>query len=392
MEQPRHGFETSAIHGDGGAREGPVSPSIVTASTFRFSSVEDLALANAGKIRKDRFYLRYGSPNLTSVEERVSALEGSEASLLFASGMAAISAVAFALLRPGSRMIVQREIYGGTLSFVRDVLIPWGVAVEFVSIHERGAFESACSRKADLIFTETPTNPLCRIADLRDISKQAARAGALHACDATFASPYNQKTLALGADLVVQSATKYLGGHSDLLGGTVAGSAALVARIETIRRRMGAVPDAQLAWRLERSLKTLAVRVERQNRSAFEIAQFLSAHPKIEKVYYPGLPSHPDHVLARSQMSGFGGMLAFDVRGGEPTARKFVNSLELIAIAPSLGGVETLISPPMHTSHASIPPEERRRAGISDGSLRLSVGLESLEDIVSDLTKAFLSI
>lgn len=381
-------FETQAIHGRGRGGEGPVAAPIVASATYRFNTIEDLSLANDGKARGDQFYTRYGSPNLTSVEERLTALEGGERSLMFTSGMAAITAAFFAFLRPGARIVAQKEIYGGTYALIQELFVPWGVKADFVSIEERGGFEKACLQKADVVYTETPANPLCKIVNLKEVSAAAARAGAIHVCDATFASPYNQKTLQFGVDVVLHSATKYLGGHSDILAGAAIGPFDLIAKIEKIRRRTGAVPDPELSWRLERSLKTLALRVEQQNRAALVISQFLSTQQKIENVYYPGLPSHPDHEIARRQMTGFGGMLAFDVRGGEPGARRFADALKIIAIAPSLGGVESLISSPLRTSHAMISADERRRQGITDGTLRLSCGAENINDLLDDIKQA----
>jgi cystathionine gamma-synthase len=283
--------------------------------------------------------------------------------------------------------VATRDLYGGTLELFRETLVPWGVELALVAIEPDGELERECRKGAGLVYVETPTNPLCRIVDLRRARAAAELARAPLACDATFASPWNQATLACGADLSIQSATKYLGGHSDLLGGSVAGSASLLARIAQIRKRTGSVPDPEQAWRLERSLKTLALRMERQNASALAVARFLEQQPAIERVHYPGLEGHPDHALARRQMRAFGGIVTFDVAGGEPAARRFAEALRRIAIAPSLGGVETLICPPIHTSHARVPPAERRQSGITEGSLRLSVGVEDVEDLIDDLKR-----
>jgi cystathionine beta-lyase/cystathionine gamma-synthase len=389
MTKETRGFATRAIHGSSEPIDGPVASPIVAASTYRFHSVEDLAKANDGRARADSFYSRYGNANFTSVEERVALLEGAEGALLFASGMAAISAVAFAFLKPGARLLAQHEIYGGTVAFFREVLAAWGVEVVFFDANDTARLEAECARGAALVYVETPTNPLCRIVDLRRVADAARKSGAPVVCDATFASPVNQATLSFGVDLVIQSATKYLGGHDDLLGGTVAGSRELLRRIVPIRKRLGGVPDPQQAWRLERSLKTVALRVARQNQSALEIARWLGTRQEVERVHYPGLPDHPDHGLARKQMKGFGGMLAFDLRGGEPAARRFAEALRLVALAPSLGSVQTLICPPIHTSHSSLSPEERRKLGILDGSLRLSVGIEEPADLIADLELGF---
>jgi len=373
------------VHGPRPPQEGPIASSIVPASTFRFRTIAELAAANAGEARHDSFYTRYGNPNFTALEARVADLEGAEASLVFSTGMAAIAAVATTFLRPGTRLVATSDLYGGTIALFRELLAPWGVEVVFTS--DAADLERACRGGAALVYVETPTNPLCRIVDLRRARDAARIAGAPLACDATFASPVNQATIAGGADLSIQSATKYLGGHADLMGGTVAGSAALIAKIERVRRKTGGIPDPEQAWRIERSLKTLPLRVERQNSNALALARFLEGRRGIERVWHCGLPSHPDHEIARRQMRGFGGMLSFDVAGGEPAARRFAEALQTIAIAPSLGGVETLVSPPIHTSHASMPLDERRRAGIADGTLRLSVGVEDVEDLVADLAR-----
>ncbi len=381
------GFLTRAVHGSEDRRSGPVGVPIVASATFRFATIAALAEANAGRGSADEFYTRYGNPTIREVESRLAEIEGAEAALVFSSGMAAITAVALAFLRSGDRLVATRELYGGTLALFQQILVPLGVRVVLVSGSEEGALERACGDGAALVWVETPTNPLCRIVDLARAASAARTAGAPLACDATFASPWNQATLRAGADLSVHSATKYLGGHSDLLAGSVAGSRALIARVERVRRVTGAVPDPEQAWRLGRSLKTLALRVERQNRTAQVLAEFLESSAGIVRVHYPGLASHPDHAVAHRQMRGYGGMLTFEVDGGEPAARRFAEALRLIAIAPSLGGVESLVSPPIHTSHASLTPEERRAAGIADGALRLSVGIEDAGDLVDDLRR-----
>lgn len=389
MKGERPGYRTRAVHGSRLAGDGPLSTPVHHASTYGFKKLSDLADANAGRARADSFYSRYGNVNTTSVEDHVASLEGAEGALLFASGMAAISAVLFTFLRPGARLLAISELYGGTIACVRDVLVPWGVEAVLIDLDDRSRFEDEARRGAAMIYVESPTNPLCRIAELPWFSRLATGSGALLVCDATFASPVNQETLQLGADLVVQSATKLLGGHSDLLAGTVAGARRLLSPLEHYRRCTGAVADPEQAWRLERSLKTLPLRVEAQNASALAIARHLETRQEVERVHYPGLPSHRDHALAARQMRGFGNVVTFDLRGGEAAASRFVEALERFALAPSLGGVESLVSPPALTSHASVPAVERERIGVRAGSLRLSVGVEDVEDLLADLDRAF---
>lgn len=392
MDPNQRGLSTEAVHGARTALSGPLASAIHPSSTYRYRTLDELAAANAGTVHADTFYLRYGHPNLTAVEERVAALEGAERALVLSSGMAAISAVSFTFLSPGTRLVALREIYGGTFAFFRDVLARWGVEVIFVGLDDRDSFERECQRGAALVYVETPTNPRCRIVDLAAAKRIAANCGALLVCDATFASPVNQSTLARGADLVVQSATKYLGGHSDLLCGTVAGARSLVDRVEVFRRRTGSVPDPEQSWRLERSLKTVALRVARQSESALVLARFLTAQPEVLQVHYPGLASHPDHALAREQMRAFGGMLSFEFRGGEAAARRFAESLGLVGIAASLGGIESTVCPPAQTSHAALSRGEREKLGISAGLLRLSVGIEDPEDLIADLERGFAAL
>jgi cystathionine gamma-synthase len=386
---PEEGAGTRAVHGTQHKKAGPVATPVHTSATYRFDNIRDLAEANAGRERKDSFYSRYGNVNFSAVEDRVASLEGAEASLVFASGMAAITSVMLTFLKPGARLLALSEIYGGTVAMIRDVLIPWGASVELLDLGDRAGWEREAARGAAIVYIESPTNPLCHVADLSWFAQIAKKAKALLVCDATFASPINQQTIALGADLSLHSATKYLGGHSDLLGGVVSGARPLIERLELTRRRTGCVADPEQAWRLERSLKTLHLRVTQQNATALAIAQFLEKRPEIERVHYPGLPSHPHHALAKKQMKGFGGMLAFDLKAGVRAARRFAEALRVVAIAPSLGGVESLISPPVHTSHHFLSPEERKNLGIEDGSLRLSVGAEDPADLLRDLERGF---
>jgi cystathionine gamma-synthase len=362
-----------------------VSP-LVRSATFRFP--DTAAFAEVGLERRPGyFYTRYDNPTLRSVEDRIASLEGTERALVFASGLAAISTALLAHLRGGDRLVATRDLYGGT-QHVFSLLERFGVRVALVPVGEEAALEREVARGARLVYTETPTNPLLRIVDLERVAGIAHAAGALLAVDSTFATPVNSRPCARGADLVLHSATKYLGGHADLLGGAVAGRREALEPVERARRVLGGVMDPDGAWLLERSLKTLSLRVARANENAMKLATFLASAPGVTRVHYPGLPTHPDHALASRQMKGFGGVLSFEVEGGSEAAARVCDRLRWIARAPSLGGVESLVSSPLLSSHAMLSPQQRREAGIADGLLRLSVGVEDPEDLIADLRGA----
>ena len=386
MKGAEEGFDTLAVHGPSEGREGPVVSPIVPASTFRFPDTAAFAAVGSGK-REGYFYTRYSNPNFRSVEERLAALEGTERALVFGSGLAAISAALLAHLKAGDLVVSTRDLYGGTTA-VFELLRRFGVRIETVGLDDFGAIEREVGRGARLLYTETPTNPLVRVVDLPRLAAVARKAGALLACDATFSSPYNQRTAEFGVDLVLHSATKYLGGHGDLLGGVVAGSASHLAPVERARRVLGGVIEPAGAWMLERSLKTLGLRVARQNENGLRVAQFLKSAKGVKRVHYPGLPDHPDHAIARAQMKGFGGVVSFEVDGGLDGASRVADRLRLIALAPSLGGVESLVSQPALSSHAMLSPPARREAGIDEGLVRVALGIENAEDLIADLARA----
>ncbi len=380
------GMRTRAVHGP--EREpGPLSSPVVFSATFSFPS---LAAMNAEQEKgpDSAFYQRLGSPTVAACERRLADLEGAERALLFSSGVAATAAVFLTVLNAGDRVAALRECYGGTLQLLDYGGQHLGWRVALVAADEPSSWERALESGTKLFHIESPTNPTVRVVDLRRAAALAHAGGALLSVDGTFASPVNQKPLARGADLVVHSATKYLGGHSDLLAGVVAGRQTLMEPIWKVRRIFGATLDPLSAWHLERGLKTLPLRVEAINRTALGLAQRLAGHPGVERVHYPGLPSHPQHALAREQMSGFGGIVSVVVRGGGDAARTFAESLRLFQHGPSLGGVESLVSLPAFTSHIHLGPEERARAGIADGLVRLSIGLEDEADLWHDLEGA----
>ena len=382
-----HSSNTRAVAGDS-HRAGAVSTPIVHSSTFSFASLEAM-LAERDRGAAGAFYQRLGHPTLRACEERLAGLEGTEEALLFPSGMAAITGVLLANLRSGDHVVALRQCYGGTLDALRwgEERLGWSCAL--VDAREPEPWKDAFRSGTRVFHIESPTNPTLCVVDIERTAALAHRHGALLTVDNTFASPVGQKCMPLGADLVMYSATKSIGGHGDLLAGVALGSRELLARVYDVRSVFGAVPDPQMAWLIERSLKTLPIRVERANANALELARRLSSHPRVAQVFYPGLDGHPGHDVARRQISlGFGPVLAFDVRGGMAAAERVVNALELVRHAPSLGGVESLASLPAHTSHRHLTEEELARTGISKGLVRLSVGIEDVEDLWEDLEGA----
>lgn len=333
-------------------------------------------------------YPRYfNTPNQIAVVEKLCALEGAEMGLLFSSGMAAISTIIFGLLQKGDHLVLSKEIYGGTHHFISSELSRMGIEYTFTENTSVDSFERAIRANTKMIYLESPSNPLLKLTDIKAVSQLASEKGLVTAIDNTFASPINQNPITQGVDLVMHSGTKYLGGHSDLCFGAVVG---LKKYIEIIRERavnFGGSLNAATCALIERSLKTLALRVERQTENAQKIAEFLEKQSQVKKVNYPGLESHPQHDLAKKQMNGFGAMLSFELNGDVSVSDTFLNRLEMIYPALSLGGVETIISASAKTSHLKMTPEARKEAGVSDSLLRLSVGIENAEDIIADLKR-----
>ncbi len=334
-------------------------------------------------------YTRYGNtPNATRVQKRLALLEGAEAALVLASGMGATACAMLALLRPGDHLISSSWIYGGTRKLFTEELVGMGIEVSFVNPLEPRAWRKGLKKNTRVIFLESPVNPTCRVLELTSLQSLAHAQGIALVVDSTMASPVNFRPIEHGVDVVIHSATKYLNGHHDILAGVVCGNEPL---IDEVRRKMmvwGQAPDPFACWLLERGLKTLDVRVKRQNENAMQIAEWCSRRREIAKVHYPGLPSHPDHEIAKGLLDGFGGMLAIELTGGGPAALKFVKKLQIFTYAASLGGVDSLVIEPRYSSHAHLTPEERQRIGIPDGFLRMSVGIENAEDLIADIEQA----
>jgi cystathionine beta-lyase/cystathionine gamma-synthase len=333
-------------------------------------------------------YPRYGNaPNAEIVQRRLAALDRAEAAILLSSGMGATACALMALLRPGDHLLACRDIYGGTLRLLTEEFTGLGIDVTLVDPFEPRAWRKRLRKQTRAVFLESPVNPTCRVLDLRPVSYLTRENGLALVVDSTFASPINFRPLEHGADVVIHSATKYLNGHHDVLGGAVIGTASYV---EEVRQKMilwGQAPDPFACWLLERGLKTLDVRVTRQNENAMRIAEWCADRKEIRVVHYPGLESHPDHEVAALQMDGFGGMLALELSGGK-AAERFVRKLRLIRHAPSLGGVDSLVSEPRYTSHSHLTSVERAQRGIPDGFLRISVGIEDADDLIADIEHA----
>jgi cystathionine gamma-synthase len=338
-------------------------------------------------------YGRYGNPTVREVEKRLAALENTEDAVLFSSGMAAVTTATMALTKAGDHVVLFRDCYRRTRQFVAGTLARFGVASSLVAPGDLEELSRIINPKTKLVISESPTNPYLSCVDLKGLAKVIGNhRGVRSIIDATFATPVNCRPASFGIDLVVHSATKYLAGHNDVLAGVVAGPAHLISLIRDLRHVLGSVCDPHAAFLVGRGLKTLALRIERQNVTAAAIARALERHPAILRVFYPGLSSHADHAIAREQMHGFGGVVSFLVKGGGPAARKLVDGCKLAKIAPSLGGVETLIEQPAIMSYFEMTPEERAAIGIDDGLVRLSVGIEEPRDILGDLENALAGI
>ncbi|MBI4363942.1 MAG: PLP-dependent transferase [Candidatus Latescibacteria bacterium] len=389
---PRHetaGPSTRSVH-DGASRDaerGTIATPIHLGSTYFARNTHELTEYLEGR-RAANFYSRYSNPSVEAVEEKIAALEGAEQGLCFGSGMAAIASLLLSQLAHGDHVVATRNLYGGAFEFLEHLLPRWGVGVTLVAPNDPKALERAIGPRTRLIYTETPTNPTLGIVDLDAVAAVARRHGVPCAVDSTFASPVNQRPVGFGFDFVLHSATKYLGGHCDLVGGAVVGPRDRMRDVWNHRKLLGGILDPHAAYLTERGLKTLAIRMERHNRNGLEIARHLADHPRVKRVYYPGLPSHPGHEIAKRQMAGYGGVLSFELDATGEEAARFVERLEIAYLAPSLGGVETLVTQPAVTSHRYLTKQERADQGISDSLVRFALGIEDAADLIRDIDRA----
>jgi cystathionine gamma-lyase len=380
-DSAKQGFSTRAIHAgqDADPATGATVVPIYATSTYT---------QEAPGHHKGYDYSRSGNPTRTALETCLAALEGGECGLAFASGLAASTAVFSGLLKPGDEVAAAADLYGGTFRLLERVMKPWGLVVRYTDDPSLAGFEKIMTPATKIVWIETPTNPLLQILDIAALAKLAHKKGALFAVDNTFASPYLQRPLELGADLVVHSTTKYLGGHSDVVGGAVIGSRKLLEPIKFYQNAAGGVPGPFDAYLTLRGVKTLAVRMERHCANAIELAGWLKTQKTVDRVYYPGLADHPGHAIAARQMKSFGGMISMRLVGGAEAAKRFMSRTKLFSLAESLGGVESLLCHPATMTHASIPLELRLARGIDDALLRLSVGIEDVADLREDLRVA----
>src|SRR5579863_7397130 len=390
MKQGKRRPETAAVRGgaDLEKRNGPVAPEIYQTSTFE-------VIDNDEQIRvtsTDRYYTRWGNPTITLAEETVAAIEGTDAARVFASGMGAITTTILALLKSGDHLVAQRDIYGGVTKFFPEWLPKLGIETSFVDTNDYEQHARAIRPNTRMLYLESPTNPALRVVDMKQTAALARQHGLISMVDSTFGTPINQHPAEFGIDLVMHSGTKYLSGHADLTCGVVCGSRELMDRLWETRTTLGNCMDPHAAWLLIRGLKTLAVRVARQNENASRIAEFLEGNKKVRRVHYPFLKSHPQHAIARQQMSAGGGMVTFEIEGTGEDARCVSEAMSLFTLATSLGGVESLVSIPVLTSHAMISAQQREKMGVTEQMVRLSVGIESAEDLIADLEHALQAI
>ncbi len=383
----KHEFhrETEAVRGGTSLakKNGPLTTPIYQTSTFEGANMQEQVRA----IPTDGFYTRYGNPTLTAAENAIAQLEGTDRALVFASGMAAITTSILALVKAGDHIVAQRDIYGGTIRFLSQWLPKLGIETTFVDTNGMEQHERAIRPNTKILYIESPTNPTVRVVDLEKIAALAQKRGLVSIIDSTFATPINCRPAEWGIDLVLHSGTKYFGGHSDIICGIAAGRRDLIEPIHHSRTILGGCMDPHAAFLLLRGMRTLAIRVERQNESALRIAEFLSQHPKIKRAYYPLLKEHPDYATAKRQMTGAGGIVSFEVNGSGADACRVAEALSLFSLAPSLGGVDSLVTIPVMTSHYQIDPELLKKMGVTEQMVRLSVGIEHVEDLIADLEK-----
>jgi methionine-gamma-lyase len=388
-KSPQHlGDATLAIHaGEEKFRLGTaVGTEIARTANFTFASVGEMKRWAEGKSGA-YIYTRYGNPTLRIAEKKIAALEGAEDAVVAASGSAAISSALLALLRAGDEVIATRQLYGGSYKLLRDIFPQLALTVRHVDADLAG-IEKLVGPRTKVLYVETPTNPTLRLVDLQKAARFAQEWGLVAMVDNTLASPVLQKPLTMGFHIVVHSASKYLSGHSDVISGAAAGSATLIRQVRAHMIQMGGSMDPEAAYLLIRGMKTLAVRMERQCKTAMTVAKYLAKHPKVARVHYPGLPAHPDHALAKRQMRDFGAMMAFDLKGGLDAARRFCDRVRVFLLAASLGGVESLVILPIYTSHYKMSMGELRAASVEPGTVRVSIGLEDPADLIGDLRQA----
>jgi cystathionine gamma-synthase len=364
---------------------------IVNSVTFGYKNVDDWFDVAVGK-KEGHIYSRNTNPTVAVFEEKVRVLENAEAATSFSTGMAGISNTLYTLLNQGDRVVSIKDTYGGTSIIFLEFLPKKGIEVSLCETTDHDGIEAEVRKGCKVLYLETPTNPTLKVLDLKRLISVAHEVGAIVVVDNTFATPINQQPLSLGADLVLHSATKYLGGHSDAMGGLVCGKKTLIDQIFHYREINGATLHANSAYMLLRGIKTLELRVLRQNENAMKLGEYLEGHPKIDSVFYPGLKSHPSHEIAKKQMTGFGGVLSFSLAGDFENVKLFLNSLELAHLAASLGSVGTLIGPPKVTSHVEATEEERKALGIPESLIRCAVGIENIEDIIADFDQALSKI
>lgn len=386
MKRRTHRPETTAVHGAAELekKNGPVTTPIYQTSTFEVTDNEQQQRVTS----TDRYYTRWGNPTNTVAEETIAALEGAEGARTFASGMGAITSTILALLKTGDHIVAQRDIYGGVTKFFSEWLPKMGIETTFVDTTDYEQHARAIRPNTRLLYLESPTNPALRVVDMKKAATLAKQYGLISMIDSTFGTPINQHPAEYGIDLVMHSGTKYLSGHADLTCGVVCGRRELMKQLWEARTTLGNCMDPHAAWLLIRGLKTLAVRVARQNQNAQRVAEFLEQHAKVRRVHYPFLKSHPQYVIAREQMSGGGGMVTFEVEGTGEEARRVSEAMRLFTLATSLGGVESLVSIPVLTSHAMISAAQRKKMGVTEQMVRLSVGIESADDLIADLEQA----
>lgn len=390
MKRHTRRLETAAVHGaaDLEKKNGPVGTPIYQTSTFEVTDNDEQQRVTT----TDRYYTRWGNPTNTVAEQAVAALEGVESARTFASGMGAITTTILGLLKTGDHIVAQRDIYGGVTKFFSQWLPRLGIETTFVDTNDYEQYARAIRPNTRLLYLESPTNPALRVVDLKKAAALARQHKLISMIDSTFGTPINQHPAEYGIDLVMHSGTKYLSGHADLTCGVVAGRHELMEPIHETRTTLGNCMDPHASWLLIRGLKTLAVRVARQNENALRVAEFLEQHAKVRRVHYPFLKSHPQHAIARQQMSGGGGMVTFEVEGTGEDARRVSEAMRLFTLATSLGGVESLVSIPVLTSHAMISAEQREKMGVTEQMVRLSVGIESCDDLIEDLGRALQAV